>query len=262
MCVHVCVQVCLCECTCVGIRVCICVCSVQCVRVHVRVCAMPAALSLSLRPQSPVARSAASGPLPEPQTVFSAQPGGPSRGWDRSSLAGHRPLLPAGGAVTLQPSGGGGARGPSRAVTPRPLLSLQEVLLKRAADLVEALYGMPHNNQVGGAAARQPLPGLAGGPARLAPQAGAGALPLHTCPLTPRGRGSGTGRCHRKGPLRNPPRGGHPRPSPPRRGPGPCPRARSSRVRRRPLRPGRVGQARRPVRLEPASREELFPVSS
>lgn len=24
----------------------------------------------------------------------------------------------------------------------------QEVLLKRAADLVEALYGMPHNNQV------------------------------------------------------------------------------------------------------------------
>lgn len=25
---------------------------------------------------------------------------------------------------------------------------LQEVLLKRAADLVEALYGMPHNNQV------------------------------------------------------------------------------------------------------------------
>lgn len=25
----------------------------------------------------------------------------------------------------------------------------QEVLLKRAADLVEALYGMPHNNQVG-----------------------------------------------------------------------------------------------------------------
>lgn len=31
------------------------------------------------------------------------------------------------------------------------LLSLclpQEVLLKRAADLVEALYGMPHNNQV------------------------------------------------------------------------------------------------------------------
>lgn len=29
------------------------------------------------------------------------------------------------------------------------LLFLQEVLLKRAADLVEALYGMPHNNQVG-----------------------------------------------------------------------------------------------------------------
>lgn len=29
------------------------------------------------------------------------------------------------------------------------LLLLQEVLLKRAADLVEALYGMPHNNQVG-----------------------------------------------------------------------------------------------------------------
>ena len=28
------------------------------------------------------------------------------------------------------------------------LLLLQEVLLKRAADLVEALYGMPHNNQV------------------------------------------------------------------------------------------------------------------
>lgn len=26
--------------------------------------------------------------------------------------------------------------------------SFQEVLLKRAADLVEALYGMPHNNQV------------------------------------------------------------------------------------------------------------------
>lgn len=26
--------------------------------------------------------------------------------------------------------------------------SLQEVILKRAADLVEALYGMPHNNQV------------------------------------------------------------------------------------------------------------------
>lgn len=96
--------------------------------------------------------------------MFSAQPGGPSRGWDRSSLAGHRPLLPAGGAVTLQPSGGGGARGPSRAVTPRPLLSLQEVLLKRAADLVEALYGMPHNNQVGGAAARQPLPARPGAP--------------------------------------------------------------------------------------------------
>lgn len=31
-----------------------------------------------------------------------------------------------------------------------PLCSawLQEVILKRAADLVEALYGMPHNNQV------------------------------------------------------------------------------------------------------------------
>lgn len=29
------------------------------------------------------------------------------------------------------------------------MLFLQEVLLKRAADLVEALYGMPHNNQVG-----------------------------------------------------------------------------------------------------------------
>lgn len=29
-------------------------------------------------------------------------------------------------------------------------LFFQEVLLKRAADLVEALYGMPHNNQVGG----------------------------------------------------------------------------------------------------------------
>lgn len=28
------------------------------------------------------------------------------------------------------------------------LLPHQEVLLKRAADLVEALYGMPHNNQV------------------------------------------------------------------------------------------------------------------
>lgn len=28
----------------------------------------------------------------------------------------------------------------------------QEVLLKRAADLVEALYGMPHNNQVSGGA--------------------------------------------------------------------------------------------------------------
>lgn len=28
------------------------------------------------------------------------------------------------------------------------LLSQQEVILKRAADLVEALYGMPHNNQV------------------------------------------------------------------------------------------------------------------
>ena len=35
-------------------------------------------------------------------------------------------------------------------VTSTPLLFLlQEVLLKRAADLVEALYGMPHNNQVG-----------------------------------------------------------------------------------------------------------------
>lgn len=28
------------------------------------------------------------------------------------------------------------------------LFSWQEVILKRAADLVEALYGMPHNNQV------------------------------------------------------------------------------------------------------------------
>lgn len=28
------------------------------------------------------------------------------------------------------------------------LLILQEMLLKRAADLVEALYGTPHNNQV------------------------------------------------------------------------------------------------------------------
>lgn len=28
------------------------------------------------------------------------------------------------------------------------LFCIQEVILKRAADLVEALYGMPHNNQV------------------------------------------------------------------------------------------------------------------
>lgn len=29
-----------------------------------------------------------------------------------------------------------------------PVVPHQEVLLKRAADLVEALYGLPHNNQV------------------------------------------------------------------------------------------------------------------
>lgn len=40
-----------------------------------------------------------------------------------------------------------------------PLLFLQEVLLKRAADLVEALYGMPHNNQVGdGSLTHRPPP--------------------------------------------------------------------------------------------------------
>lgn len=31
---------------------------------------------------------------------------------------------------------------------------MQEVILKRAADLVEALYGMPHNNQVRGGGPR------------------------------------------------------------------------------------------------------------
>lgn len=31
-----------------------------------------------------------------------------------------------------------------------PAVPRQEVLLKRAADLVEALYGLPHNNQVRG----------------------------------------------------------------------------------------------------------------
>ncbi|KAB0347373.1 hypothetical protein FD754_012230, partial [Muntiacus muntjak] len=36
---------------------------------------------------------------------------------------------------------------PGRFVYTALLLFLQEVLLKRAADLVEALYGMPHNNQ-------------------------------------------------------------------------------------------------------------------
>ena len=41
------------------------------------------------------------------------------------------------------------------------LLFLQEVLLKRAADLVEALYGMPHNNQVGyGASPAASRPGM------------------------------------------------------------------------------------------------------
>lgn len=233
-----------------------------CARVHVRVCAMPAALSLSLRPQSPVARSAASGPLPEPQTVFSAQPGVPSRGWDRWSLAGHRPLLPAGGAVTLQPSGGGGARGPSRAVTPRPLLSLQEVLLKRAADLVEALYGMPHNNQVGGAAARQPLPARPGAPRGSHLRRVRAPFLCTRAPSRPVVAGREPDVVTGKGRFEiHPVAGTHGRPRPagaraPAREPVPL------GVRRRPMRPGRVGQARRPVRLEPASREELFPVSS
>ena len=63
------------------------------------------------------------------------------------------------------------------------LLFLQEVLLKRAADLVEALYGMPHNNQVGhGASPTASRPGMT-----LTLEAQLAwvwyGLPGHTCPL-------------------------------------------------------------------------------
>lgn len=57
----------------------------------------------------------------------------------------------------VDPSRKSGLSGSSREIP--PLLFLQEVLLKRAADLVEALYGMPHNNQVGdGSLTHRPPP--------------------------------------------------------------------------------------------------------
>lgn len=67
-------------------------------------------------------------------------------------------------APPVQPGPGWGCSPPEP-----PPLPAQEVLLKRAADLVEALYGMPHSNQV-----LQP-PHPAGAP-QLAPR---------SCPQTP-----------------------------------------------------------------------------
>lgn len=63
-------------------------------------------------------------------------------GWLMARLGGCPGLCTAGGLLSALAS----------------LLFLQEVLLKRAADLVEALYGMPHNNQVRDKSRCQPLP--------------------------------------------------------------------------------------------------------
>jgi hypothetical protein len=66
-----------------------------------------------------------------------------------------------------------GAAPPSRCLLPCP----QEVLLKRAADLAEALYGMPSSNQVW---RLRPPPSVAGPGA--APDPGPAVAPAEPCP--------------------------------------------------------------------------------
>lgn len=68
------------------------------------------------------------------------QRGDMSPAWGRGRLAGQGACM----SLVCRWGRGGGVGSP---LSPVPLPA-QEVLLKRAADLVEALYGMPHSNQV------------------------------------------------------------------------------------------------------------------